>query len=72
MQGEDPTKPITPEGQRWEGKARGRGRTEGPLWAPVWSLDGLQEEVTLQSAVKATSPACTRLRALPAASAPGT
>ena len=30
MQGEDPTNPITPEGQRWEGKARGRGRTEGP------------------------------------------
>lgn len=53
-----------------DGRGRpGAGGTQrGPN--PAWSPDGLQEEVTLQSAVKAASPACTWLRALPVASVP--
>lgn len=30
MQTEDPASPITPAGQGWEGKPRGRGTTEEP------------------------------------------
>ena len=63
MWAEDPTSPTTAEGQ----DGRGNPGAEGTQWSlnPVCGLEGLPEEVTLQSSVKAASLACTRLRVLP-------